>query len=98
MGASSGPGVVAIFSGKPYCQFNTDLQLDLYKGSIRQGNRGRLFFGNATQSLLFGRETPDLIAEEFERMWNAIENPTSRDRPSPQSSLGFLGTSPTRNE
>lgn len=74
MGASSGPGVIAIFGDKPYCHFNTNLQLDLYKGSIREGNRARLFFGNSTQSFLFGRETSDLIAAEFERMWNAVRN------------------------
>jgi hypothetical protein len=81
MGASSGPGVIAIFNDKPYCQFNTNLQLDRYKGSILEGNRGRLFFSKSTQSFLFGRETPDLIAEEFERMWKVIEPSHSGDRP-----------------
>lgn len=73
MGASSGPGALAIFSGKPYCLFNTDLLVDRYKGSIREGNRVTLFFGNSTQSLLFGQENRDLIAFEFERMWKTIE-------------------------
>jgi hypothetical protein len=81
MGASSGPGTIAIFSSKPYCLFNTDLQLDRYKGSIREGHRATLFFGNSAQSFLFGRENPDLIAAEFERMWKAIETSRPGDRP-----------------
>jgi hypothetical protein len=73
MGASSGPGTIALFSGRPYCLFNTDLQMDLYKGSIREGDRATLFFGSSNQSFLFGRENPDLIATEFERMWKTIQ-------------------------
>jgi hypothetical protein len=81
MGASSGPGAIAIFSGKPYCLFNTDLQLDLYRGSIREGHRATLFFGNSSQSFLFGRENPDLIATEFERMWKTIRISKPGDSP-----------------
>ncbi len=73
MGASSGPGTIALFSGRPYCLFNTDLQVNLYKGSIREGDRATLFFGGSNQSFLFGRENPDLIATEFERMWKTIQ-------------------------
>jgi hypothetical protein len=79
MGASSGPGAIAIFSRKPYCLFNTDLQLDLYRGSTREGHRTTLYFGNSCQSLLFGRENPELIATEFERMWKSIPTPRSGD-------------------
>lgn len=74
MGASSGPSMIAIFSGKPYCLFNTDLLVDRYEGSIRDGNRVTLFFGSSTQSLLFGLESRDVIASEFQRMWKAIEH------------------------
>jgi hypothetical protein len=81
MGASSGPGTIAMFSGKPYCLFNTDLLVDRYKGSVREGDRVILFFSEPTQSFLFGRETPDLIAAEFERMWKVVERPRSHDRP-----------------
>jgi len=81
MGASSGPGAIAIFSGKPYCLFNTDLQVDLYRGSTREGDRATLFFGNSNQSFLFGRENPDLIAREFERMWKTIQIPKPGDSP-----------------
>jgi len=81
MGASSGPGAIAMFSGKPYCLFNTDLQVDLYKGSIREGDRVTLFFGNSNQSFLFGRENHDLIAREFERMWKTIQIPKPGDSP-----------------
>jgi hypothetical protein len=63
---------MAIFSRKPYCLFNTDLLVDWYKGSIREGHRVTLFFGNSTQSLLFGRETRDSIVSEFERMWKGM--------------------------
>ena len=81
MGASSGPGALAIFSGKPYCLFNTDLLVDRYRGSTREGNRVTLFFGNPTQSLLFGPENRDLIAFEFERMWKTIERSQFHDQP-----------------
>jgi hypothetical protein len=81
MGASSGPGTIAIFSSKPYCLFNSDLQLDRYKGSVREEHRATLVFGNSAQSFMFGRENPDLIAAEFERMWKAIETSHSGDRP-----------------
>ncbi len=74
MGATSGPGVMAIFSAKPYCLFKSDLRLDRYKGIIREGNRHALFFAGPAQSFLFDRETPDLLAAEFERMWKSIEN------------------------
>jgi hypothetical protein len=76
MGASSGPGAIAIFGHKPYCLFNTDLQLDLYRGSTREGHRARLFFGNSSQSFLFGRERPEIIATEFERMWKTLHGST----------------------
>jgi hypothetical protein len=81
MGASSGPSMIAIFSGKPYCLFNTDLLVDWYKGSVREGNRVTLFLGNSTQSLLFGPENRDLIAFEFERMWKTIKRSHSNDHP-----------------
>jgi hypothetical protein len=83
MGASSGPGTIAIFSGKPYCVFNTDLLVDYYKGSVREGNRVRLFFGKPNQNFLFGREDQDLLAREFERLWTALENPSSHDKSGP---------------
>jgi hypothetical protein len=83
LGASSGPSTIAIFSGKPYCMFNTDLLVDYYRGSIREGNRVILFFGKPTQSLLFGRETQDILALEFERLWTAFESSRSNDPPRP---------------
>jgi hypothetical protein len=83
MGASSGPGMIAIFSGKPYCLFNTDLLLDYYRGCTREGNRVKLFFCKPAQSFLFGPENQDLIAQEFERLWKAIESPHSNDRSGP---------------
>jgi hypothetical protein len=91
MGASSGPGTMAIFGAKPYCLFNTDLLVDRYKGSVREGNRVMLFFGKPAQSFLFGQETSELIASEFERMWKAIENSSSGNRPG--SAAAYPGTS-----
>lgn len=73
MGATSGPGVMAIFSAKPYCLFKSDLRVDRYKGIVQEGDRHALFFAGPAQSFLFGPETPDLIATEFERMWKVIE-------------------------
>jgi hypothetical protein len=84
MGASSGPSMIAVFSSKPYCLFNTDIELHRYKDSLRDGHRVTLFFGTPTQSFLFGRESPDLIATEFERMWVTTERSRSSDRPAPR--------------
>lgn len=81
MGASSGPGMLAIFSDKPYCLFNTDVQVHRYRGSTQDGNRVTLYFGSPTQSLLFGAETADVIAFEFERMWKSIARSHADDDP-----------------
>jgi hypothetical protein len=78
MGATSGPGVMAIFSAKPYCLFKSDLRVDRYKGITQDGSRHALFFAAPAQSFLFGPETPDLIAGEFARMWEVIEGSSRR--------------------
>ena len=70
MGASSGPGVMAIFGKKPYCFFNTDMQLDLYKGVIQEGNSSRLFFSSPKQRFIRSRESADILMSEFDRMWS----------------------------
>ncbi len=74
IGASSGPGVVAIFSKKPYCFFNTGMRLDLYKGLIQDGNASRLFFASPQQRFIHGRESINILMSEFDRMWSSFKN------------------------
>lgn len=74
MGASSGPGVMAIFSGKPYRFFNTSMQLHLYKGIIHEGTASRLFFSNPQQKFIHGLESFDILISEFDQMWTSFEN------------------------
>ncbi len=77
IGASSGPGVMAIFNTKPYCFFNTGMRLDLYKGLIQEGNASRLFFSSPQQRFVHGRESTDFLISEFDRMWSSFKGRAS---------------------
>jgi len=72
IGASSGPGVMAIFSSKPYCFFNSGMLLDRYKGLIQEGNVSRLFFASPQQRFVQERESADSLMFEFNRMWSSL--------------------------
>lgn len=74
MGASSGPSVMAFFSKRPYCIFNTDVRSDLLKGTYVEGSRSRFFFATPMQNMISGKETKQQLMSEFERMWNSIFN------------------------
>ena len=74
IGASSGPGVMAIFNKKPYCFFNTGMQLDLYRGVIHEANASRLFFATSQQRFIHGRESAAILMAEFDRMWSSFKN------------------------
>lgn len=74
LGASSGPGVMAIFSKKPYCFFNTGMHLDRYKGLIQDGKASRMFFATTQQRFIHEREDNKTLLTEFERMWEAFQN------------------------
>lgn len=70
-GAGSGPGTMAVFSSKPYCLFNTDIRMGLYRGMVREGHLYRLFFATSLQNFIFDAETPALLTAEFDRIWRA---------------------------
>lgn len=73
MGASSGPGAIALFSPKPFLFVNTDLNPNDYKGMLREGNVIRFFFSGPLQNFIFGQETTELLITEFEKIWAAID-------------------------
>lgn len=73
MGASSGPGTMAIFGAKPYLLVNTDLIPGLYRDLIQEDNFVRFYFADPLQRLTLGAETTELLIEEFARMWTAVD-------------------------
>ena len=73
MGPSSGPGTMALFSRKPFCMVNTDMINKSYKGFVKNGNRSRFLFSNPVQSYLSGQETPEILVDEFKRMWSTVD-------------------------
>jgi hypothetical protein len=72
LGASSGPGTMALFSDKPYCLFGVDAIPWLYRGMRRQDGALRLFFANPWQRLIADREAPEALVREFERLRPAV--------------------------
>lgn len=72
MGSSSGMATMAEFNNKPYFIVNTDINLERYKGMIREDHFVRFFFASPFQRFAFGQETPELLAEQFERMMSTI--------------------------
>ncbi len=73
MGASSGPATIAQFNSKPYCLFNSAMADRFVHGFHVDGNRGRFSFSAPLQTWINGRETPELLLLEFERMWAAVK-------------------------
>jgi hypothetical protein len=73
LGASSGPGMMAIYGAKPYLLVNTDLIPDLYRGMIREDNAVRFFFSTPQQRLTLGEETIEVLRDEFARLWQSVE-------------------------
>jgi hypothetical protein len=69
MGASSGPGTVAMFGPKPYCIFNLVLDLSTIEDFVVEEDRVRFFFSTPYQAWLMKRETTPLAIAEFERLW-----------------------------
>ena len=73
MGASSGPSTICQFNDKPYCIFGWNLDPAVFKGVVCEGSRRRFYFSNDHQSWIAAKETPALLAAEFERMWAILE-------------------------
>lgn len=72
MGASSGPGMIALFNDKPYCFFNTDLKPQNYRVVVDEGSAIRFSFAGPMQKFVKRREDVDLVLAEFERMWAVL--------------------------
>ena len=84
MGASAGPGIIAIFSSKPYLLIKTDVQPLLDTGFTIHGNFMQSFFSGPDQKITICGETTELLRTEFEKLWEAMDK-TWLDSPSGQS-------------
>ena len=78
MGASSGPGMMALFSDKPFLIVNTDLIPSLhplmYKNILsKQGDYIRFCFSNSLQNFISGVETTEILIREFKKMWTSLD-------------------------
>jgi hypothetical protein len=73
MGASSGPGMIAVFNSKPYLLVNTDLVPHFYRDVVQEENFLRFFFASPLQHLAVGPETTELLIAEFAHMWAAVD-------------------------
>ncbi len=73
MGASSGPGMLALFGSKPFLLLNSPLEPLLTLGFTRHGNFAQAFFSSPVQQYSIVPETLDLLNEEFEKMWAAVD-------------------------
>jgi len=75
MGAASGPGAMAYFSSTPFLLFNAPIKTEalLNFGYIQNGNFARAFFSSPVQQVAVTPETLDILNEEFEKMWGALD-------------------------
>lgn len=72
MGASSGPGTIALFGRKPFCIFGLDLQPALMGGLIEDGRYVRFPFSLPNQNWIREKETAAILVQEFQKIWTAI--------------------------
>lgn len=78
MGANSGPATMAWFNDKPYLMVNTLLRdgpMTLEPGMAVDVSPGkeRFRFSSPLQHAVNAAETKELLVEEFERMWAAVD-------------------------
>lgn len=73
MGASSGPGTMALFSSKPYLLINSSLKSLVNTGFIQKGNFTRAFFASSVQQITVTAETSDMLNDEFKKMWMSLD-------------------------
>jgi hypothetical protein len=73
-GAGSGPSALAIFGDKPYLATNcATLIPHLFRDMTQEGDFVRMYFATPLQRFGLGKETVDLLADEFARMWKGID-------------------------
>jgi hypothetical protein len=73
MGATSGPGSIALFNTKPYLFVNTVIPPHFYRDMIHDGKFLRFFFADPLQRFSIGSETTEQLITEFVRMWDAVD-------------------------
>lgn len=73
MGASSGPGIMAMFSSKPYLLLKSPLKPLIKTGFIKTGNFTRAFFASSVQQITVTAETSDMLNDEFKKMWLSLD-------------------------
>ena len=88
MGASSGPGTMAVFNTKPYLCVNTDLVPHLYRDMIREDGFLRFCFAGPLQRYAVGPETIELLIAEFAKMWAAVDVASWRSSVNLEDKLG----------
>ena len=72
MGASSGPGSMALFGRKPFCMFGFDTDSESVGGLLQEGQRLRYPFSSPFQVWIRDKETAELLHTEFERLWRGL--------------------------
>ena len=74
LGAPSGPISMAWFCGKPYLMFSWDADIKKYRG-LKLDSDGfyRFGFANELQKMTKKKETPELLATEFEIIWGKLK-------------------------
>lgn len=74
MGMSSGPSTVAFLGNKPYSMLNTWIERSWFDKVVRKQPWGFSFiFAQENQRCLQGSETPEVLLEEFSRLYSAID-------------------------
>ena len=77
MGVGSGPATMAWFNDKPYLMVNTDYRQDPFfqhDGMVEIMDDGlqRFWFSQPAQSVAAGRESLELLAAQFAKMWLCV--------------------------
>lgn len=75
MGASSGPGTLAMFGDKPYLLINSPADPLLKIGFAGDGIFLRAFFAGPNQQVTIAPETLEMLLAEFEKMWGSLDQP-----------------------
>jgi hypothetical protein len=73
MGASSGPGTMALFSRKPFCMFGLDTASEAVGGLVHENGRVRYPFSSKSQVWIREKETPEMLIAEFQRIWQQLQ-------------------------
>ena len=73
MGASSGPGFMAFFRRRPFLLVRHTLAAEAYRGLVVDGAWARFAWSTPYQRFYAGEETLDLLAGEFQRMWETVD-------------------------